>query len=114
MTTVAFLGTGLMGTGFIQRARANGLTVRAWNRSAAKAQALTANDAAGATACASVAEAVRGAERIHLSLADDVSVDAVLEPVAGALGRARRALQANRSPNAPNVRGHITQKANCF
>jgi 3-hydroxyisobutyrate dehydrogenase-like beta-hydroxyacid dehydrogenase len=88
MTTIAFLGTGLMGTGFIQRARANGLTVRAWNRSAAKAQALAANDAAGVTACASVAEAVRGAERIHLSLADDASVDAVLEPLVGGARRA--------------------------
>ena len=67
MTTIAFLGTGLMGTGFIRRARANGLTVRAWNRSAGKAQALAAADA-GITSCASVAEAVRGAERIHLSL----------------------------------------------
>ncbi|MCC7458523.1 MAG: NAD(P)-dependent oxidoreductase [Nitrospira sp.] len=84
MTTIAFLGTGLMGTGFIRRARANGLTVRAWNRSAAKAQALAASDA-GVTACASVADTVRGAERIHLSLADDASVDAVLEPLAGAL-----------------------------
>ena len=86
MTTIAFLGTGLMGTGFIQRARANGLTVRAWNRGAAEAQALAANDA-GVTACASVAKAVRGAERIHLSLSDDASVDAVLEPLAGALGK---------------------------
>ncbi|HET7527685.1 MAG TPA: NAD(P)-binding domain-containing protein [Burkholderiaceae bacterium] len=86
MTTIAFLGTGLMGTGFIQRARANGLTVRAWNRSAAKAQALAANDAAGGvTACATVAQAVQGAERIHLSLSDDASVDAVLEPLAGVL-----------------------------
>jgi len=81
MTTIAFLGTGLMGTGFIRHARANGLTVRAWNRSAAKAQALAAADS-GVTACATVAEAVRGAERIHLSLSDDASVDAVLEPLA--------------------------------
>ena len=87
MTTIAFLGTGLMGTGFIQRARANGLTVRAWNRSAAKAQVLATNDA-GVTARASVAEAVRGAERIHLSLADDDSVDAVLEPLVGGARRA--------------------------
>ena len=86
MTTIAFLGTGLMGTGFVQRARANGLTVRAWNRSAAKAQALAASDAAGGvTACATVAQAVQGAERIHLSLSDDASVDAVLEPLAGVL-----------------------------
>jgi 3-hydroxyisobutyrate dehydrogenase-like beta-hydroxyacid dehydrogenase len=87
MTTIAFLGTGLMGTDFIQRARANGLSVRAWNRSAAKARALAASDA-GVTACASVAEAVRGAERIHLSLSDDASVDAVLEPLVGGARRA--------------------------
>lgn len=86
MTTITFLGTGLMGTGFIRRARANGLAVRAWNRSAGKAQALAAADA-GVTACASVADAVRGAERIHLSLGDDASVDAVLEPLAGVLPR---------------------------
>lgn len=84
MTTIAFLGTGLMGTGFIRHARAKGLTVRAWNRSAAKAQALAAGDA-GVTACATVADAVRGAERIHLSLSDDASVDAVLEPLAATL-----------------------------
>jgi 3-hydroxyisobutyrate dehydrogenase-like beta-hydroxyacid dehydrogenase len=38
MTTIAFLGIGLMGTGSIRHARAQGLTVRAWNRSAAKPQ----------------------------------------------------------------------------
>ncbi|MBE7425547.1 MAG: NAD(P)-dependent oxidoreductase [Ideonella sp.] len=86
MTTIAFLGTGLMGAAFVRRARTNGLAVRAWNRSPSKAQALAAGDA-GITACASVADAVRGAERIHLSLGDDASVDAVLEPLAGALPR---------------------------
>lgn len=84
MTTIAFLGTGLMGSGFVRRARATGLAVRVWNRSAAKAQALAAADS-GITACAGVAEAVAGAERIHLALSDDASVDAVLEPLAGAL-----------------------------
>ncbi|MFO1222181.1 MAG: NAD(P)-binding domain-containing protein [Burkholderiaceae bacterium] len=84
MTTIAFLGTGLMGAAFVRRARTNGLAVRAWNRSPSKAQALAAGDA-GITACASVADAVRGAERIHLSLGDDASVDAVLEPLAGSL-----------------------------
>ncbi len=64
----------------MRRARTNGLTVRAWNRGAAKAQALAAQDS-GVIACASVAQAVQGAERIHLSLADDASVDAVLEPL---------------------------------
>ena len=79
---IAFLGTGLMGSGFVRRARANGLEVNVWNRSAAKAQALTT---LGARAFDDPAAALQGAERLHLSLADDASVDAVLEPLANAL-----------------------------
>jgi 3-hydroxyisobutyrate dehydrogenase len=77
---IAFLGTGLMGSGFVRRLRANGHAVNAWNRSPAKALAL---QDCGATACAAAAAALQGAVRIHLSLADDASVDAVLEPLAG-------------------------------
>ncbi len=79
---VAFFGTGLMGTGFVRRLRANGYEVNVWNRSPAKAQALEAH---GARACADPAAALAGAERIHLSLSDDASVDAVLEPLADAI-----------------------------
>ncbi len=78
----AFFGTGLMGAGFVRRLLANGHAVNIWNRSPAKAQAL---EAAGARAFADPATALRGAERLHLSLADDASVDGVLEPLAGAL-----------------------------
>jgi 3-hydroxyisobutyrate dehydrogenase len=76
---IAFFGTGLMGSGFVRRLRANGYEVNVWNRSAAKARALEAD---GARACADPAAALVGAERIHLSLSDDASVDAVLEPIA--------------------------------
>ena len=79
---IAFFGTGLMGAGFVRRARANGLEVNVWNRSAAKARAL---QALGARAFDDPAAALAGAERIHLSLADDASVDAVLEPLAEAI-----------------------------
>ncbi|MBI5716172.1 MAG: NAD(P)-dependent oxidoreductase [Burkholderiales bacterium] len=82
---IAFLGTGLMGTGFVRRMLANGHAVQVWNRSAAKAQALQAQ---GARAFADAAAAVAGeggVQRVHLSLADDASVDAVLEPLAAAL-----------------------------
>lgn len=79
---IAFLGTGLMGSGFARRLQANGHDVRVWNRTPAKAQALQGT---GITAFADAAAAVAGAERIHLSLADDASVDAVLEPIAAAL-----------------------------
>jgi 3-hydroxyisobutyrate dehydrogenase len=77
---IAFFGTGLMGSGFVRRLLANGHEVQVWNRSPAKAEALQAH---GARACADAAQALQGAERIHLSLGDDASVDAVLEPLAG-------------------------------
>jgi 3-hydroxyisobutyrate dehydrogenase len=79
---IAFFGTGLMGSGFVRRLRANGHEVNVWNRSAAKARALEAH---GARAFDDPAAALAGVERIHLSLSDDASVDAVLEPLAAAI-----------------------------
>jgi 3-hydroxyisobutyrate dehydrogenase len=79
---IAFFGTGLMGSGFVRRLRANGHQVNVWNRSPAKARALQAD---GAAAFDDPAAALAGAERLHLSLADDASVDAVLEPLADAI-----------------------------
>ena len=79
---IAFFGTGLMGSGFVRRLRACGHEVNVWNRSAAKARALQAD---GTLAFDEPAAALAGAGRIHLSLADDVSVDTVLEPLAGAI-----------------------------
>lgn len=79
---IAFFGTGLMGTGFVRRARANGWKVNVWNRSPGKARALAD---LGVVAFDDPAAALAGVERIHLSLADDASVDAVLEPLAAAI-----------------------------
>ncbi|MCL4745499.1 MAG: NAD(P)-dependent oxidoreductase [Burkholderiaceae bacterium] len=79
---IAFLGTGLMGAGFVRRLCANGDEVQVWNRSPARAKALAQY---GARAFDDAAQAVLGVDRIHLSLADDASVDAVLESIAGAL-----------------------------
>jgi 3-hydroxyisobutyrate dehydrogenase len=79
---IAFLGTGLMGSGFVRRMRANGIEVRVWNRDGAKARALLAD---GATAFDDPAAALVGADRIHLALSDDESVDAVLEPLAAVI-----------------------------
>ncbi len=79
---IAFFGTGLMGSGFVRRMRACGHEVNVWNRSAAKARAL---QDVGATSFDDPAAALAGAERVHLSLADDASVDAVLEPLAAAI-----------------------------
>ncbi len=71
-----------MGTGFVRRMRENGLDVAVWNRSAAKARALVD---CGAVAHDSAAAAIAAVDRIHLSLADDASVDTVLEPLADAI-----------------------------
>jgi 3-hydroxyisobutyrate dehydrogenase len=76
---IAFFGTGLMGSGFVRRLRAKGHDVNVWNRSPAKARALVGD---GIRAFDDPAAALAGAERIHLSLSDDASVDAVLEPLA--------------------------------
>lgn len=79
---IAFLGTGLMGSGFVRRMLAQGHQVNVWNRTAAKTQPL---QTLGAKAFADAAAAVAGVDRVHLSLADDASVDAVLEPLATAI-----------------------------
>jgi 3-hydroxyisobutyrate dehydrogenase len=76
---IAFLGTGLMGSGFVRHLLATGNDVNVWNRSAGKARAL---EAAGARPFDDPGAAIAGVDRIHLSLSDDASVDAVLEPIA--------------------------------
>jgi len=82
---IAFFGTGLMGSGFVRHLLATGHEVNVWNRTGAKARALEAD---GAHAFDDAAAALAGAERVHLSLADDASVDAVLEPLAALLPKA--------------------------
>ncbi len=72
----AFLGMGLLGSNFVKAMIARGETVQVWNRTAQRA---TAMEAFGAKAFTDVAEAVKGAERIHLTLKDDASVDEVLQ-----------------------------------
>jgi 3-hydroxyisobutyrate dehydrogenase len=76
---IAHFGTGLMGAGFVRAALARGAQVAVWNRSSEKATAL---EQYGAKAFADPADAARGATRIHVTLADDASVDDVLEPLA--------------------------------
>lgn len=73
---IAFLGMGLLGSGFVRALRRRGETVQVWNRSPDKARSL---EEFGARAVADAAEAVRGASRVHLTLSDDAAVDDVLE-----------------------------------
>ncbi|MFZ9405634.1 MAG: NAD(P)-dependent oxidoreductase [Burkholderiaceae bacterium] len=97
---IAFLGAGLMGAGFVKRLRDKGHEVRVWSRNPARTAPLVA---LGALACASAAEAVRGAERIQLSLADDASVDAVLEPLVDAIDRTAWILDHTTTATTPTA-----------
>ena len=80
---IAFLGTGLMGAGFVHQLIENGHHVTVWNRTAEKARALAKT---GAVFAETAEAAIKGAAHIHISLSDDASVDAVLEPLAGVIG----------------------------
>jgi len=72
----AFLGMGLLGSNFVKAMISRGETVQVWNRTPSRATAL---EAFGAKAFADASEAVQGADRIHVTLKDDDSVDEVLK-----------------------------------
>ncbi|WP_018655208.1 NAD(P)-dependent oxidoreductase [Actinomadura flavalba] len=61
MTTVAVLGTGIMGSAMARTLLRDGHDVRVWNRTAARAAPLAAS---GATLAGDVPEAVRGADAV--------------------------------------------------
>ncbi|MBX3208676.1 MAG: NAD(P)-dependent oxidoreductase [Labilithrix sp.] len=80
---VTLFGTGLLGSGFVRALLRRGESVHVWNRTAEKALALEAD---GARAFSDPAAAAKGADRVHLSLSDDASVDDVLERALPGLG----------------------------
>lgn len=95
MSHIAYLGTGLMGAALAEAAAKRGETVRAWNRTAAKAKAL---EPFGVIAADSVQAAVAGAERVHVMLAEDAAVDAVLASAGDSL---RGTLVIDHSTTSP-------------
>jgi 3-hydroxyisobutyrate dehydrogenase len=78
----AFLGMGLLGSNFVKAMRKRGEEVQVWNRTAAKADEL---EKFGAKAFNNVADAVKGADLIHLTLKDDATVDEVLQAASSGL-----------------------------
>lgn len=72
----AFLGTGLLGSGFVKALLDQGEEVHVWNRTPSKSKAL---EASGAKAFQAVADAVQDADIVHLTLKDDATVDEVLQ-----------------------------------
>lgn len=71
----AFLGTGLLGAGFVRAMISKGEKVQVWNRTFSKAKEL---EQFGATAFENIADAVKNAEVVHLALKDDDTVDEAL------------------------------------
>lgn len=81
-TTVAVLGTGIMGAPMARNLAEAGLSVRAWNRTRAKAEPLSE---AGAQIADSPAEAADGADVVLTMLADADAVVAAMDGNEGAL-----------------------------
>ena len=72
---IAFLGMGLLGSNFVKAMLKKGAQVNVWNRTASRAKAL---EEFGAKAFENVADAVKGASRIHIVVKDDAAVNEVL------------------------------------
>ncbi len=81
MSRLAFLGTGLLGSGMVECLLRRGNDVTVWNRTEEKARAL---EAFGATVARTPEEAVAGVERVHMALSDDAAVDAMVDRIAQA------------------------------
>jgi 3-hydroxyisobutyrate dehydrogenase len=75
MAHIAYLGTGLLGSGFAYASLKRGDHVTVWNRTVEKAKAL---EPLGVRVAPTPADAVRGATRVHLVLKDDSVVEAVV------------------------------------
>jgi 3-hydroxyisobutyrate dehydrogenase-like beta-hydroxyacid dehydrogenase len=84
-----------MGAALAEAMAKRGDRVSAWNRTASKATALAPF---GIRAASTVADAVAGAERVHIMLGNDAAVDAVLGSAGDAL---REALVLDHSTTSP-------------
>ena len=108
MTQIAFLGTGLLGSGFIEAAaKRGGDQITVWNRTIDKARSL---EQFGVRVAATPADAVRGATRVHLVLKDD----AVVEEVIAALrpGLDRRAVIVDHTTTQPALTAARSRRLN--
>jgi 3-hydroxyisobutyrate dehydrogenase len=108
MSEIAFLGTGLLGSGMVENLLRRGHQVTVWNRTESKARALAALGAAVAT---SPEKAVAGVERVHMALSDDAAVDAMLDRIASSIGGAVVIDHTTTSPagtkeRLPRAAGH--------
>jgi 3-hydroxyisobutyrate dehydrogenase len=73
---VAFIGTGLLGSGMVEAMLGRRDKVVVWNRTASKARAL---ERFGATVASSPEAAVAAADHVHMALPHDAVVDEILK-----------------------------------
>jgi 3-hydroxyisobutyrate dehydrogenase-like beta-hydroxyacid dehydrogenase len=95
MSRLAFLGTGLLGSGMVECLLRRGNDVTVWNRTEAKARAL---ESSGARVARTPEEAVSGVERVHMALSDDAAVDAMIDRIAAAAAGATIVDHTTTSP----------------
>lgn len=81
---IAFLGTGLLGSGFVRAALKRSEKVNVWNRTLDKAASLGRE---GASVFPLITDAVKGADRVHLVLSDDDAVEAVIKDILPSLAK---------------------------
>jgi 3-hydroxyisobutyrate dehydrogenase-like beta-hydroxyacid dehydrogenase len=91
MTTVAVLGTGRMGGAMVGTLSRAGFDVVAWNRSSGKLQHVAAS--AGANVAVTPTEAIRDADVVVSSLADDAAVESVFGQTTEALDESQLVLE---------------------
>ncbi len=72
----AFLGTGLLGTGFVKAMLKKGEQVQVWNRTISKAKKL---EEFGAKVFENIADVVQNVDVVHVALKDDATVDEALQ-----------------------------------
>jgi 3-hydroxyisobutyrate dehydrogenase-like beta-hydroxyacid dehydrogenase len=102
MTNVAFLGTGLLGSGMVEAMLGRGDRVTVWNRTASKAHAL---ERFGAIVAATPEEAVAAGDHVHMALPDDAVVDAMLSRCAPHLRKGATVLDhSTTSPSGTKTR----------
>ena len=107
MATVGFLGTGLLGSGMVERMLRHGESVTVWNRTESKARAL---EALGAKVAASPGDAAAGADRVHMTLPDDGVVDQIVEQIRPRL--AKGAIVVDHSTTSPRGAAERTGRLN--
>jgi 3-hydroxyisobutyrate dehydrogenase-like beta-hydroxyacid dehydrogenase len=102
MSNVAFIGTGLLGSGMVEGMLRRGDSVTVWNRTEAKARAL---EPLGAKVAATAADAVASADHVHMTLPDDEVVDQILAAIVPRLRKGALILDhSTTSPKGTRVR----------